>query len=237
MAGARKTVGGAVLAFALGALMTGCASASPEGSGAVAGDAPIEQLDAAWLDSGRMVGIVTMGSSSCMPLAEVGPYTDGTLEVSLTDDPAAACTRDLAPRVSVVALPVEVDPTQGLDVVVTGGAYDGIALLAPLDAGEVGENEDLAPSAGWTGAEGQFAVLTWGSSSCAPVVDTAEVTGDTEITVTFASAPSEQVCTMDMAPRANLVAVDASGLGEGPVVASFTGGEFVGTVVPILGER
>jgi hypothetical protein len=51
-----------------------------------------------------------------------------------------------------------------------------------------------------------FAVVTWGSSSCIPVVD--EVAGEGQtVRVTLADAATDQVCTADYAPRASVGAL------------------------------
>lgn len=67
--------------------------------------------------------------------------------------------------------PKGVDPTKDLDIVVTmaqGGRGD--ADLDGLDASQVTTGTtDYLPSAGWVDDD-QIAILTWGSSTCAPVV-------------------------------------------------------------------
>ena len=81
----------------------------------VDGAAPSAEPEAAWLDDGRAVGIVTWGSSSRVPTAVAG-YADGVLEVTLFDAEAEICTADLAPRVSHVALPDGVDRSHDLEI-------------------------------------------------------------------------------------------------------------------------
>ena len=69
--------------------------------------------------------------------------------------------------------------------------------------------------------------MTWGSSTCPPMIESVEPTGPTEVTVTFATPPADQVCTMDMAPRGTLATV--SGLeGEADIDLVLTGAEFDG---------
>ena len=76
------------------AVLSGCASAGPGGGGGTGGtnetpDVPGElELDAAWLDGGRMIAVTTMGSSTCVPVAEE-PKLDGeVLAVTLVDPTA-----------------------------------------------------------------------------------------------------------------------------------------------------
>ena len=143
-----------------------------------------------------------------------------------------ACTADLAPRVSLVGVPEDVDPTQDLEIEVTGDGWAGDTELGGVaDLGGGGET-DYLPSAGWTDVDGQFVVLTWGSSSCAPVIENTEATSATEITVTFATPPADQVCTMDMAPRAVVTSV-LEAEDDADMFAILTGGEFDNIRVPI----
>jgi hypothetical protein len=97
-----------------------------------------------------------------------------------------------------------------------------------------GGETDYLPSAGWTDVDGQFVMLTWGSSSCPPVLENTEVTSDTEITVTFATPPTDQVCTMDMAPRGTVASVLEGPDDESDVFAILTGAEFDNVRIPIL---
>lgn len=115
-------------------LLAGCAESStddPASTGAAApgADAASEttnepdtqlDLDAAWLDDGRMVAIVTTGSSTCIP--EAGDITADGQSVSVTldeGDPNQACTADLVARASIAMLPAGVVQTQ--DVVLARG--------------------------------------------------------------------------------------------------------------------
>ncbi|MGZ0712008.1 hypothetical protein ACWPKO_27090 (plasmid) [Coraliomargarita sp. W4R53] len=234
----RSVLAGVSVVMLLGGLLAGCASSAGSDDEVVAPtEAPADpDLSAAWLDSGRMVGIVTLGSSSCVPMADVGAYADGVLEVTLIDDAEAACTRDLVPRVTLAALPAEVDPSQDLEIRVVGDGYQGVTELDGVAGLESSDEAEMAPSAGWANDEGQFVLLSWGSSSCVPVVESAEATSATEVTVTFMTPPADQPCTMDFAPRATVAWVDPSGLDvDAGVDAMLTGGEFADVTVPIIG--
>jgi len=216
----------AVCACALLAL-TGCTSGSaPDDDATPVEPTPTAESDvaAAWLDEGRGIGVVTYGSSSCEPSLDAADIQTDTLTVELSDPADAPCTRDYVPRVTYVPAPEGVDPSADLRIVVEGD-YAGEVVLAG-DArltGAPGQPTEYAPSAGWV-SEGMIAILTWGSSSCPPVVESAAVTGESEVTVTFETPPEDQVCTMDMAPRATLAAV---GVPDEPV----------GAALVLIGER
>src|SRR5688500_18963906 len=81
-------------------LLAGCASTAgteaPEPDETVPADSEEIEVEAAWLDGGRMIGIVTEGSSTCAPSAGEVTYDDGVLQVELVEVPAdTACTSDL----------------------------------------------------------------------------------------------------------------------------------------------
>ena len=115
-----------VLLLAGGAL-AGCASnpAATPSSSPTTGDSTEAEIDAAWLDDGRIIGLVTTGSSTCVPAAdEATLQADGSLAVTLVEpDADTACTRDLVPRVTLVEVPEGVDPSEDLAITVTGDGY------------------------------------------------------------------------------------------------------------------
>lgn len=242
----RSLAASVVLGFV--AVLSACAT--PAGSGtpvptsssgaSVAPDGAVEpsdvELDAAWLDGGRMIGVVTQGSSSCVPSAGDVTFADGVLAVEFvdgTDD--QVCTADMAPRVTPVTVPGGVDPSADLEIHLSGDGYTGDTDLDGVPGLVAGSETDFTPTAGWLDADGQFVVLTWGSSSCPPVLQDVAATGASEVTVTFQTPDAEgQVCTMDMAPRALVVPV--SGLeDEGNTTLVLTGGGVEATT-KILGE-
>ena len=210
---------------------SGSPSTSPESGGST-------DLEAAWLEDGRMIGIVTSGSSTGVPTAGDATYADGVLTVELVD-PAGdvPCTRDLVPRATGVAVPQGVDPTKDLEIVVTGTyagetELDGDAALT----GVPGEMTDFEPSAGWVDSDA-FLLLTYGSSGCPPLVESAEVTSGSEVTVTFQTPPADQVCTADMAPRVTFVGVDGGSLDDDTAItALLTGDGFDAVSVAIAGR-
>lgn len=230
----RALLGALGIAAILSAVLTACAAPSED-------TAPTEDpaqtldtdLDAAWLDGGRTVGLVTQGSSTCVPTAE-GRYADGVLQVTLTDDADGPCTADFAPRVSLVAVPDDVDPSADLAIEVSGAGYGGEVTL-PGVAGLAFESpSEQVPSAGWSTAEGTFIVLLWGSSGCPESITNAEITGDAAITVSLSGVPDDKVCTADIVPNAQIAVVD--GLGGVPDVAlTLTGPAIEPFTTPILG--
>ncbi|MGO2746802.1 hypothetical protein [Microbacterium sp.] len=209
----------AALAAAL--LLVGCtgssgdqpptSSASPDDSGNSTDIGDADDIEAAWLDDGRMFALVTWGSSTCVPIIDDISADGQKVTVSLVDAPNAdgtekACTADLAQRASVGGLPEGVDPTKDVEFLVTlGDITDDVDLDGNTAlTGIPGESTDYTPSAGWFDDEG-IVLLTWGSSSCPPIVENLDVQ-DAGATVTFTT--EDGPCTMDMAPRATLLGFD-----------------------------
>lgn len=230
-----RTTTAATSLLVLAALgLAGCATSPGAGdtpgapetdTAAPQGDA---ELDAAWLDGGRAIGVVTYGSSSCQPVAGEATASGQTVTVEITEQ-GEACTRDYVPRASFVSLPEGVDPSQDVEIVITGAFagdtdLDGIPGFVPPAAGEVA---DMLPSAGWFD-DGGLVLLTYGSSSCPPVFDTVELTPAGEVRVVEAAAPADQVCTMDYAPRLSVLGVGEVSDDDRPgelVLVSATGDE------------
>lgn len=231
-------VAAATLALLLTAALAGCATPAGVGGGRADDDAPTETpVDAAWLDEGRIVGVVTQGSSACVPTAGDVALDGAVLEVELVDpDAATACTADLVPRVTLAPVPAGVDPAVDLEISVTGD-YEGQATLAGVEDLDPSGETDFAPSAGWTATDGQFVLLTWGSSTCAPMLAAVEATGPAEVTATFQAPPENRACTMDMAPR-GLVAWVEGVAADTPIELVLTGSpEFDGIRIPIYGTN
>ena len=223
----RRILASVVLGAAAALSLTGCLSGS---------DAPAGQetdVEAAWLDDGRIIAVVTSGSSTCVPTAESAEInSDGALAVELVEpDADTACTRDLVPRATLVTVPNGVDPSQDLEIRVTSeaGYYGDVTLAGASGLAGPGGETDYEPTAGWTQQQGQFVILTWGSSGCVPVVESSEVTGEAEVTVTFQDPPADQVCTAGMAPRTNFAFADGlSGVEDVQLV--LTGDSFDQTI-------
>lgn len=219
--------------------LTGCASgaaSSPESSSPAdaATASPAGDVSAAWLDAGRAIAVVTSGSSSCVPTVGGEPLiADGALTVDLVEPTQQPCTRDMAPRATLVTLPVGTDPGAALTVKVTGAAEGETTLAALADVPT--PPDDFAPSAGWVSAS-LVAIVTYGSSSCVPTVESVSSDGG-EVAVRFATPPADQVCTMDYAPRVTLADVGAEA-GDGPVSLVLSGGNVQAPdPIPVLGGR
>lgn len=222
--------------------LAGCATpaaSGPSSSPSATGDSTETEVDAAWLDDGRMIGLVTEGSSTCVPVAEEATLeADGSLAITLAEPEAdAVCTRDLVPRVTLVEVPEGVDPSEDLAITVTGDAISGSTDLDGVEGLTGGGMTDYLPSAGWTDTDGQFVLLTWGSSTCVPVIVDVAASGPAEVTVTFETPAADQVCTMDMGPRATVAFVE--GLEEDSDVSLVLAGspEFENVRIPIYGSN
>lgn len=231
-----------IVAFA--AFLSGCATASGTGPGSVPSESASSSddagLEAAWLDDGRTIAVVTLGSSTCVPSAGDTTADGQSITVALVAPPAdTACTRDLVPRATLVPVPEGIDPTQDVSVTVTGEASGTTALAGDADlTATPGSSTDYATSAGWLN-EDAFVILTWGSSSCAPVVESVKTAGTDALAVQFVEPAADQVCTADMAPRATIVStagLDTSDIQGSDVGLTLTGDGLDGTTV-ILGER
>jgi len=243
MAGFRSTLLAGLGALAIASLaLAGCAS--PAGGSTSVSPTPQQtteadpDLGAAWLDGGRMVGLITLGSSTCVPgIADEATYTDGVLHVELAaPESDKACTSDLVPRVTLVGVPADVDPEENLQIEVTGDEYFGQVELEGVPGLEPSGETDYEPSAGWATAEGQFVILTWGSSTCIPEIEDVAATAPAQVTVTYVTPPTGQVCTMDMVPRGAVTAVNDLEE-DADVELILTKGGFLGIKVPIYGTN
>lgn len=235
----RLSILGLVAAGLLGVgALAGCASgagSAPETSSPDASESvPAADVQAAWLDGGRSIAVVTSGSSTCAPTSVEMPTLEGrVLTVPLAESTRTACTRDFVPRATLVPLPEGVDPTQGLQIAITG-AVAGETILAGLPEAPAPVPE-FSPSAGWVDSS-MVALLTWGSSGCPPVVETVTAAGG-EVAIGFATPPADQVCTADMAPRVALAEVGGVAP-AGPVQLVLSGGDVVADgPIPVLGVR
>lgn len=163
-------------------------------------DPTLNEVEAAWLDGGRGIGVVTWGSSTCVPVVESVEADGQTIAVTLVNGTEKACTDDLVPRAAFVGLPEGVDVTKDVELAVAYGARSADADLDGLAEAPQG-GSDQTPSAGWF-EDGGIALLTWGSSTCPPIISGLEQS-DAGATVTFKA--TDRVCTMDMAPRVTTI--------------------------------
>lgn len=218
----------AVALLAAGCATTPVSPAPTSTSGSDAGSGPSEHtandIEAAWLDAGHSIGIVTWGSSSsdCRP-GQVDARADGqTIRVMLVDqgDAEAICTDDLVPRATLIAVPEGVDVTKQVTIDAAYGDVSDEAILAALESDVIENPEPMGvPSAGWFDDAG-IVLLTWGSSTCPLVVEDVAMT-DAGATVTFASP--ERVCTMDLAPRVTAITLPEPRADDSPFPLTLTG--------------
>lgn len=231
--GAALLAAGALTGCATGAgstpASTDAASSTPDAT------APAGEIGAAWLDGGRSIALVTSGSSSCPPVVSAEPtVADGSISVTLEDAPSQVCTRDMAPRATLVGLPAGTDVTRSWTVSVEG-VVQGQAMLAGLASPAPTGETDFAPSAGWAD-DALVAILTYGSSGCPPTVESVTTAGS-EIAVKFATAPADQICTMDIAPRVTLADVGREAP-SGDVSIVLSGGDVdSATSIAVLGTH
>ena len=238
MTSALRSLASVLGVFAAALLVAGCTAGpgaqAPTNSPAPEADAGDDQddMDGTLLDDGRMFAVITIGSSTCVPQVADATADGQTVTVTLADPEGESpqpCTKDLAPRASIGALPEGVDPTKDITLNVTyGDLADDVDIDGdPAATGTPGSTTEFLPSAGWV--DDALVLLTWGSSSCAPVVESLEGSGSAG-TVTF-TTDEDQVCTMDMAPRATLLAFGEDEVDDdAPFTLTLVGGGLDGTV-------
>ena len=205
----------------LAALVSGCATTaatsptnSPEATTAPSEapeetTAPAADVTAGWVSSGTMIGIVTIGSSTCVPVVDAVLAEGDTLSVTLKDpDASTPCTRDLQPRITGVGIPEGIDVTKPVTL---GVAYNDNTTTIDLEAAPApaADPMEMAPAAGYVGPN-TIGLVTYGSSTCVPSVESAEPGDDaSNLVVTFATPDANQPCTSDLAPRVTTIHADA----------------------------
>jgi hypothetical protein len=198
------------------------------------GDAKVA---AGWLDDGRMIGVVTWGSSTCVPVGGEASVSGDAIDIPFSSAAdQTACTADYAPRVTLVMTPAGVDPSKDYDIRVTGADVAGAGSLDGVEGlGGPSAPASEGPSAGWTDEDGLFVMATYGSG-CKPQVESAVASGAAEVTVTFAKPPAGQVCTQQYGPRGSVAQV--SDLQKSENVSAVLNGDGLDDVrVPIVGEN
>ncbi len=192
-----------------------------------------KDFEGALLDDGRMFAVITVGSSTCVPQVDQVAAEGQTVTVTLVDPEGESpkpCTKDLAPRASLGALPEGVDPKSDITLNVTYGDLTGDVDIDgdPAATGTPGTTTEFQPSAAWLDDDG-LVLLTWGSSSCLPQVESLEGAGNTG--TAYFVTDENQVCTMDMAPRATLLAFGEDTVDDdGTFTLTLVGGGLDGTV-------
>lgn len=183
---------------------TATTSPSPDapapGTGADTAPSSEWEVDAAWLNGGATIALVTYGSSTCVPTLVDASADAGVLVVELAGADAAACTDDLVAQPLAIPVPAGIDTSAELEIQVSmGEAYAD----TDLDAYTAGPVEEFSPSAGWLDDDA-IAILTWGSSTCLPVIENVTVPSEASVVVQFQKPDAQQVCTMDMAPQVTI---------------------------------
>lgn len=162
-------------------------------------------LDAVWLDGGRTIGlVVNFDVIGVCALFMITSYQDGVLEVGEHPVGDPGCQTGDGPRVDLLT-PEGIDPTEDLEIHVTTALFSGEVYL-PGEPGLVMADANGytgTPSASWFG-DGGLVILTRGSTTCPPIFRDALATGDAEVTATFWTAASPQVCTDDLAPHVTI---------------------------------
>ncbi len=209
----------AAIAAALMLGLAGCASDQNSGAsdGSKGSDGsttkPVEPSTdptGAWINNGRGIALVSWGSSStaCTPAATDITADGQKITVKLAEPRAdAMCTRDFVPRASYIEVPEGVDVAEDVKVSFSGAELDGEFTLAGSSEvakarEEAGDSLGGDASAGWFAPNG-IVLLTWGSSSCPPIVS--DIVERAEgATVEFKTDDS-LICTLDLAPRLTMI--------------------------------
>lgn len=218
--------------------VSACAPMTEPGGGDRGGapDGTRLDADAAWVHGGSMIGLLTWGSSSCPLWPEQVDLVDGVLEIVLAGPgPDQPCTDDLAPRIAPVAVPDGVDPGNELRIEITAGDASASILLEGDSRLVPHGVDDWELSAGWFDDLRSLALLTFGSSSCPPIIDAVTVTGDAEVTVRVAEPEQDRPCTMDMAPRISHLQLESDLVHPESAELVLSGAEFDGVRIPVFG--
>lgn len=229
-----RTLASAVALAAVALLAVGC-TANPGSDAPTSSTAPsgastppiadgVDEVEVAWIDGGRSLALLTWGSSSCAPTVGDVTASGQSIRVILAASGEKACTDDLAPRALMVPVPEGVDVTSDVEVEVVHGERTDEADLDGLAEAPQGLTE-FEPSASSFGDDG-VVLLTWGSSSCVPVVHDVQPT-DAGATVTFADI--DGVCTSDMAARLTPILIPERD-DDGAVELTLVGGGLDGKV-------
>lgn len=162
----------------------------------------------AWLDANSFV-LQTWGDA-CAP--QIGDLVAGeqSLEIVLVDGSDEVCAAVQTAHGMYVGLPAGFDSSRPVELTVTGTEGEETELTLPgLTAGEIIPADrmyDQAPRAAWLD-EHELAVLTWGSSTCAPASGALEAISAKEGVVRLEPSANE-VCTMDLVPQITFVPAD-----------------------------
>lgn len=202
-------------AATLAAVLTGCATnAAPTSEPTPTDDATTPEssslLAANWLTEDAIA--ISLPGDGCKPMITDIVTGDQTIDVTFTREgetdgaTPVACTKQLVQRGIYLGIPAGIDTSKDVALTITnvGGDSETVTLAGRADGGPIPADKmaNQGVAATWI-TPTQLAVLTWGSSSCAPIGATSAVDGDT--TVVTLELPDSKMCTMDLVPRVNLV--------------------------------
>jgi len=184
------------------------------------------------------ITIISYGSSGCPYIVTAVEVLDeAQLSIELRHNAGQACSDDLAPRTHVLAVPEGWGAGEGPysaqivrrgDVFGPGDLALSTAVLWPVAVTVAGETiaidtirgvpdditlPDGAPDRGeplayWGVGRATLRVITWGSSSCPPLVRSAVRAEPMSIDVAFLPSPGE-FCTADFSPTTHVLVTPA----------------------------
>lgn len=118
------------------------------------------------------------------------------------------------------------------------GSEPGIPAVSAFAGAEIWPDDEHVmgwvrmPIAGWVDPGERFAVVTWGSSTCPVVVDSAERLGENVVGIAF-SYPYDGICTMDLAPMTHSFSFP-EGFSASSLTLSLTGeGDYEALTIPV----
>lgn len=202
-------------AACLAAVLTGCATnaAQPGNTpdAAPTTDAPgtdvngLPEMQAVWVGSESI--IITAPGDGCRPTLTDVVVGDQSLDVRIEKlGGEEACMQPLIVYGHLLVIPAGIDTSKPLTLNVTNwdDQTADIELAGNSDGGLVPADKMIqpAPAAVWVN-DSDIAVLTYGSSSCAPIGG--EFTGEGETLTLKLTDPDTQMCTMDYAPRVTII--------------------------------
>ena len=221
-----------LLALSLSACSNGSVTPSPTDGNSEPGES--FELEAAWLAGGNVIALVTWGSSNCIPTPSAVNAV-GVNEMSIALEPVPAdrpCTRDYMPQVNVIDVPTDLDRQDPVTVKVKYLDAESTAQLAALDDYVPNEGIEFENSAGWA-SEDAAVLVTYGSSSCQPVIESVGRDADGNVSLKFVDGDPNQPCTSDLAPRFTYIGGIPAGETTG-VSLLINGDNFENVTVPIL---
>ena len=207
----RRTLSAVILGgVVLSGVLSGCAaSAGTSPASESTSDPDVSDATyaprAAWLDATSFV-LKTWGDA-CAP--QIGDLVAGeqSLEIVLVDGAGEVCAAVQTAHGVYLGLPAGFDSSRPVELTVTAVGGEKTELTLPaLAAGEIIPADRMSPqipAAAWIAAH-ELAILTWGSSTCAPASGTLQSVSTREGIIRLEPS-SNEVCTMDLVPQLTFV--------------------------------